>query len=506
MATETPPRERASQREPQESVGRSVAWLTVASLGQRASSVVLSVLLRTILGPAKTGVWNLVEVWRQQLGALTLGVHYASDRDMPMLRAQGRHDEVDAVRSVTWTWLIGEACALAIGFWVYWAVGSEGWTADERLGLALVPVLATLTTAYSAYEGFIKNQKEFRVWGLFSLTQIAIDWSVLAWVLVADLRGLLFGLLVGWVLRLGSVWWLVRRLDLFRLRLVFDPKLLKTLLAFGLPLSVWNIAYSLTTRLDSLVVGSHLGTTELGLYYLGPQMALSLGAIPAALSVVSYPNMMERFGAEGAGALVPHLKRYTRGVSLFLSPLTAAAGVYGLAAIVILFLDDFEPGLTAMKVAMLTVLFTHSAYVATQVLLAHKKTRLMIAIALAGLGVQGAIIGIGIASGLTLEWAAWSAVAGQATLSIVTLACALRETQVPRAELGWWARLPLMWACFGALILGVDALVPDGESLVPVAGAVLAQVALFVVAGAALIAIVDRPAFREFRTLTRSAG
>ena len=114
--------ERASVGE--DRVGQSVFWLTIANLAQKASSVILAVLLRGLLGPAKTGVWNLVEAWRQQLASLTLGANWAADREIPMLRAQERYDDVQEVRNVTWTWLVGEASALAIGVWVYVALGS----------------------------------------------------------------------------------------------------------------------------------------------------------------------------------------------------------------------------------------------------------------------------------------------------------------------------------------------------------------------------------------------
>ena len=88
----------------QDSVGRSLAFLTAATGVQQASAFVLSVALRAILGPAKTGVWNLVDVWRQQLSAISLGASQSADRDMPMLRARSQHAEEAEVRSVAlWT-------------------------------------------------------------------------------------------------------------------------------------------------------------------------------------------------------------------------------------------------------------------------------------------------------------------------------------------------------------------------------------------------------------------
>src|SRR6185312_1996580 len=84
-------------------VGRSFAWLGAATAVQTLSSFVLAIILRALLGPARTGIWNLVEVWRQQLSSLSLGTSAAADRDMPELRGQGRTREESLARSVAFT-------------------------------------------------------------------------------------------------------------------------------------------------------------------------------------------------------------------------------------------------------------------------------------------------------------------------------------------------------------------------------------------------------------------
>ena len=489
---------------PRERVGQSLAWLTIANLAQKASSVVLAVLLRAILGPTKTGVWNLVEVWRQQLSTLTLGPSWAAAREMPMLRAQGRHDDVDEIRNVTFTYLAGEAAALGIAFWAYLAIDHGGWSTPELLGLALVPLLATFTTLYSAYEQFLKTEKEFRFWGKFSLTQLLIDWSIIVFVLLGGLTGLLLGLLIGWTLRLGSVWWMVRARGVFQLRLKLRLSRLKELLSFGAPLAFWNIGWSMIARLDSIAIASLLGPTALGLYYLGPQIALTLSALPAALSVVSYPALMERYGREGAAALAPHMKDYMRSMSLIAAPATVAIGFFGLPVLVNSFLPAFDDGLPAMKIAMLVLVFSQPAMLFVQLMLAEKLVLRVIVVTFAALAVECAVLGAGIAAGLTIEWAAWGAVAGQAGFSLIALGATIRQLRLSReAILSFWGRLPVAWIGFLGLALGVDALIPDPQSFATGVLSGTAQIAAFCGLSALLVVALDRHAFSASRALLR---
>jgi len=485
-----------------------LAWLTAASVVQQVSAFVLSVLLRSLLGPARTGIWNLVEVWRQQLSAVTLGVGQAADRDMPVLRAQGRSDEEAAVRSVTFSFTLGEAAAVALAFWVYWAIARENLDASLALGFALVPVMASLTSLVSVYQLFLKNQKRFRVFALLGIAQLVIDWSALAFVLIGGLDALLIGLAIGWVARMALYWGVVRRLGLWRIHLGVRWALLKPMLALGLPLSLWSLAYQLILRVDSLVVGTALGTTALGFYFLGPQVAAALAALPTSISVISYPNLMESYGRGGREALAPHLERYLRVMALVASPLMAAGGVFGMAILVRGFLADFTPGLDAMQVFCLTLLFMQSGYVLTQVLVATRRVRMLIGLTVGALAVEAAVLGLlALLGGLSIVDAAWGAVAGQAAMTIVLLVACARLLGLARADLvEFWGRVPAAWALLTGLILGLDALGDVPSGLLDAVAQFAWQMAAFGVVGFVIVWLLDRAVVRETRALLRAGG
>lgn len=487
-------------------LGRSLTLLTISRLLQQVGSFVFGVLMRGLLGPTKTGVWNYVEAWRQQLASLTAGLHYAADREMPVLRSQDRYAEENEMRWVTFTWTILEALLLAIAFSIYWLIDRDNLSSDVALGLALVPILATLSSVVSAYEGFIVNRKHFELRAWMNIGMFFLDWSLLIYVLVGGLTALLWGLVVTWTLRLLIYAGVVRRLRVFTVRFTMKMRLIRPMLRFGLPISIWNVGFTLIQRVDALVIGAALGTRQLGFYFLGPQIAASLSSIPNTLSVISYPILMETFGQHGMERLKTHIKQYHQAM-LIIAPLAAAVGVFVVELIVEEFLTDFAPGLDAMKVVIAAVVFTQTSHLSLQVLLAAKRIQLLMSLTFGALMALGGVLAAGAIAGLTIEWVAAAAFAGQAAFAVLSLAGSARLAGVTRAEaLNFWGRLPLAWIAFIALIFAVDISMPEISGLVGGGATFAAKLSAFAVLGLVALVILDRGAIRALRTLMATRG
>ena len=345
---------------------------------------------------------------------------------MPMLRARSQHAEEAEVRSVAFSFTIGEAGAVGLGFLVYWVLQRDTFEPSLALGLALAPLMALLTSYVSLYQLFLKNLKEFRLYSILFVAQALVDWSALPLVLIGGLDALLVGLALGWILRAAVYWVAVRRERLFRLRFTLRRAVLFPMLRFGILLSIVGLLNQLLLRLDSLVIGISLGTTSLGYYFLGPQVAAAAAAVPLSLAVIAWPNVMETYGRGGREGMIPHLERYLRPVGLVISPLVAALGVFGLGVLVTGLLPEFSPGLDAMQVWVLSVVFVQSSALLHQALVAVRRVMLLIALAAAAVAVQAAILAVGSIDELSLTTAAWSAVAGQATLALALLAASGR--------------------------------------------------------------------------------
>jgi O-antigen/teichoic acid export membrane protein len=279
------------------------------------------------------------------------------------------------------------------------------------------------------------------------------------------------------------------------------------LLRFGIMLSLVGLLTQLSLRLDSLVIGLSLGTTDLGYYFVGPQVAAAAAAVPLSLTVIAWPNLMTTYGRSGNEGLLAHLERYIRPIAFVVSPLVTALAVFGIPVLVNGFIPAFAPGLGAMKIFILSVIFVHSVTLLQQVLIATRRVLLLLVLVGLGVAVQAAILIVGSRGGLSLETAAWSAVASQATIALGLLVAAGRLLEIGRADLvRFWLRVPVGWAAAVALILGLDAVAPATHGLVPSLGVGAAQTVAFALLGALVLRFVDRVALRESRALLRGFG
>lgn len=488
-------------------VGRSFAWLALSSLIQQGSALLLGIVLRSVLGPGKTGVWNLVEVWRQQLSSISLGASSVADREMPMLRAQGKYQDESEVRSIAFSFTMGEVAAVAIAFWGYWALAHNSFSPSVALGLALVPLLASLTSFVSIYQLFIKNQKQFKLFSTLLVIQAAIDWSTLGFVLLGGLDTLLIGLAAGWVLRAAIYVFAIRKFKLFTIKFTLRRERLVPMLKFGAMLSVWSLINQLVFRLDSLVLGTFVGTTALGFYYLGPQVVAALATLPTSLSIISFPNLMESYGRGGKAALLPHIERYLRVVALVISPIITGIGIFGIALLVRGFLPKFAPGLEGMTIYSTTLMFLQASYILSQALIALRRPRLLIIITIAALVLQSIVLGVFSIGGLNGEKVAWSAVLGQGLMTIFLL-LAVFTLLVENKDFfrSFWLRIPIAW--ISLLTLGVFLIKLAGtpstfsESILQFSW----QLGAYLVAGGAIVFLLDRSVIRESRLLFSSNG
>jgi hypothetical protein len=190
---------------------------------------------------------------------------------------------------------------------------------------------------------------------------------------------------------------------------------------------------------------------------------------------------------------------------LLMSPAVAAIGVFGVQFLVEVFLPAFKPGLHAMKIVIVSVVFTQTSLLSLQLFLATKRIRLLMAITLVALGAQGVVLGAGALAGLDIVIVAWSAVAGQATFALLSLIGSARLAGVTRREaVDFWGRLPLGWVGFAALILAIDAVGPTASGFPAGLAVAVVELAVFALVAVVLLWLLDRGALRASRELMAS--
>lgn len=445
----------------QRTLAKDVSSIVGSNIVVRVLSSVVAIVSRRLLGPELTGVWNLIEVLRLQISSITVGIHYSADRDMPVYRARGEAEKESALRSLTFSYLLLEVAVIGLGFFAYSYFYGSQYRPEIRTGLLIMPLLLVFTRITTFYQLAIKNAKAFGLYAWSNLVLFALDASIVLYIVFAGLVGVFVGLVVNGVARSVFYWYVTTRGQVFRVRWRVRWEEIKILLPFGIPAGMWNLAYMFLLRLDSLSVSWAFGTTALGYYYLGPQLAASLSEAPNALSIISYPNLMEEFGRNGMGSVRAHTSRYSRILMYLIVPLTISAGYFGVGLLVKYFLPKFGPGLEAVKVSLLVLSFSSAGYIYMQVLLAAKWLKTLIGITVASVLLMGTVIRLwALGTGQLVDFA-WANVFAQFSFFLLVLLAAYKAmTGKVFGHVGEWGKTVLASVLWVFLLRIIDAVLP----------------------------------------------
>lgn len=429
----------------------SASALMVAMPLSRALGVVTGFIARAALGPEAMGVFNGLQLALGYVMSANTGIEAASQREIPFLRGKGEHELEKAVRGTMFAYSLLEGLAtglvvLAVSFYKVRAHGPSHWS----LAWILLPwvLLWRLGQCCMIH---IQTRHQFV---LYSRTLIWLAFAdfIAVFVLVRPfgLAGQLAAFTLNLALKAVFWGWGLSRRDM---SLGLRKDVLLRGWRIGLPLSANNFAYQLLTTLDSVVVVAVGGTPLLGYYALGSGMGRSLAEVPASLSAILFPRLMERLGRTGGMTdLLDPVRKYLLALTGLVLPALFIPAFYGIPVAIEVFLPKFVPGLVAARILILGAVFMPLTHVPVQILMAADKTRLIPAITMLAAGLLYALVRAAAPHGI--DAMAFAAILAQAVFLALNLSACFLQLHPTKAaaarEVGRWF-LRLAWLGFCAL-------------------------------------------------------
>lgn len=385
------------------SAGRAFLSLVASSLVSRASGFFSSLLLRRLLPPEAIGIWNLVEILKNYLATLTLGVQWSVERRMPTLMARGESESARREMSVIQTWTVIEAIAIsALCLSVVTLAGS--WlprlSAESRTGLLYLPAAFLFHKMAAAFPLYLRAQQQFQwVAGSATLSSL-LGWLLLAWAFWGGWHGLLLGTVANALIMVLFFFAAARWQPALRWRWCFDWGGMQPHLSYGLRYALLKGTWAIMERVDSVLVGWLMGPAALGTYYLSFQLTNVASEIPWALVSMFYPKFLAAKGRDATGQDASALlMRYVRFSLVYLVPFLIAAGMIGGELLIRFLLPAYRDGIEPLLITMAGLGALTCRFYLMQVLMAEDR---VLGLSLVSL-MQLAVFGV-----LYLAFAAWS--------------------------------------------------------------------------------------------------
>ncbi len=397
----------------------SFRYLLATLIGQ-AVSVIRAVMIPVLFSPAQLGVWNFMNVVLSYGGNAHLGALHAMNKAIPLLRSQGKTEEVEIVKdSIFWfNLLLGVVMALSL--WLAATFAPAGYV----VGLRIVGLVAFFQLIFAYLFSLLRADSRFDVVSR-GVVGLSISSTILIILLAYGFSDHLAGALIGFGLAyaLIVVYWVVK--GNYRLGFKVHYHTIREMLWMGIPLIAISFLDVVFLSVDRWLIATSLGETKLGYYALAIMASNLLGLVPSSVSSVLYPRMLERFAINQDPTAVG---------SLLLGPMRALAALMviiicgaalGLPLLIEMAVPKYLPSIPVMEVLILGAFFLAMSYIPGSYLVSVNKQNWLIGIQIvaslfvflmdslllrAGFGVLGVAIGTAIGYAVYGMGYAWASV------------------------------------------------------------------------------------------------
>jgi O-antigen/teichoic acid export membrane protein len=187
-----------------------------------------------------------------------------------------------------------------------------------------------------------------------------------------------------------------------------DLKVLRRLVALGLPISLLPIAFTFFQSLDRWVVAAFVPSADLGYYGLGATLGMFLYLLPNTLAMVLFTKQIAEFGASGDAGRNASLVLAPIQVSGYIMALVAGGMVLAMPFIIHYLTPRYAPalGVATLQVVGNCLLFV--VPVGSNFLISvNRQKMLTVALGLAMLG-EAALVAALVQTPLGIDGAAWA--------------------------------------------------------------------------------------------------
>lgn len=427
-----------------------------------------SLLLRRFLGPYFMGVWSMLQVVMNYCSNSHLGIVSTVFYRVPILRGQGKKEELERLQNSVHSYLILlilalSACVMGYALWnrptlpqpVFW-------------GLVFVSAVLTFERSLAFNVILLRANKHFDVLSRFVIFDATMN---LIFTIVLVGRFQYYGLLAASFLLPICNLLFIRFFRRFDLKFKISWAEIRYCLRYGFPIFVRDWLSQILNSVDRIMIVSLLGFEAVGMFSIATMTRNYSHGVYRNFSHVISPYFLEKFGEAKEWAEV---KRYIEKPTLILSHFMAivlSCAFIGSALVVGMVLPKFSSGLPALQIYLFTAAFTAIDTQATTFITAINKQVQMVPIVavtiVANVGLNYAFIRAG-----------WGIAGVAAATSIVSGAVFLFMYGYAMKHVESWPRIlflmleilaPLLVS--GAVLGVLDHLVLAGWSPIPRAAA-----------------------------------
>jgi O-antigen/teichoic acid export membrane protein len=313
-----------------------------------------SIFMRNFLGPFNAGVWALLRLIMQYVEYAELGATMAIYYKVPLYNGEGKKEEAARVANIVLGFVMACSFIAGIGLIVYAFIFMGKLSAPLFWGLLSCSLILALERFYAFYVMLTRAYKDYAALSRSVYFDAIIN---LVFILTIVNKFQLYGLYASTIILTALNIWYIKRNTSYELKFILDIRKALGYIRFGFPVYLTSILNMLLNSVDRLMITAFLGLEQLGFYSIAMMSKGYSHQLSTNFSHVTSPHFMEDFGKYGDSEMIhKYIVNGTFALSCFMVFVQGVTYIFA-DPLVRTAMPAFVPGITALKIFILTGLF-----------------------------------------------------------------------------------------------------------------------------------------------------
>ncbi|MFA6281675.1 MAG: oligosaccharide flippase family protein [Candidatus Omnitrophota bacterium] len=361
---------------------KDTAKYSFAQYTAQGIGFIISTALRAFLGPYYMGIWSILQVILCYITYLSLGVTDAAAYKIPFYRGSKDKSSEEEVKNTAFSFIFAVSLLSSLGLIVAALLLRKKYPVEVIVGLLSLAIYIILQRFYSFYIILIRAYKNITVLSRSMIFDAIVN-LVLMFLIVKQFR--LYGLYITISILAVLNTLFIYLSTKYDLSFKFSFKRLKSLVLFGLPLSLNGFLDEILKSIDRIMIASMMGITAVGYYSVAIMGRNYISRLSAGVGVVTIPHIQEIYGKTKE---IYDIKKFVIVPTLILSyllPPFLGAAYLASPLFVKLVLPQYTSGILALQIMFLSTFFLSCAPQPGQFLITIGKQARLIPISLAAI-------------------------------------------------------------------------------------------------------------------------
>lgn len=327
-------------------------------------------IIAKFLGPSLYGVWTMFKTLIATTKYSSLGTSYAMTRDVPYnIGTNKSENNVILQKNVLSMRVMISTIACLILFILSFTKKYKGYQVE----IVILGMVYIIQNIYNYIQEKLKSETKIITLSKYDLA-FAILNTLFGISLLFFLRisGLLFGMFLSYVVLLIAA----MKKEEIALSFGFQKSSLFSLIKTGMPIMMIYVSFYLMNNIDKIFVFAFLGSTLTGYYGLASFISAIVNYIPATITTVLFPRMMQKLGrTKSRKAIEEYFSKPIFIISL-LMPVILGIFYILIDLPIIYLLPKYIPAIDAIRVLILTLFFPSILFIPINILIAFNKQKM----------------------------------------------------------------------------------------------------------------------------------